>query len=517
MNVCRPLHNLDPIAPIQNLFLVAPDTEFFDFLNEIDELVKFCPEIIVSIEKDLEEDSIKEKSIRLADKKFREELTMSLPKLRVNEDEIINVKPTMEIGRPRMPAYLVYIFLMIRGNLGSLTSKKARTFMKESISLHIFLENHGFTLPGRTTIQDNVNCVSNATRNLIFDCQLRKARVEGLDDFKKLLIDSTSVRANSAWPTDAKMINGLVSRIHRLGQKLHEFGFVNFKVFRMEDWLKEMDSLEFTINLVAGKANSKGKLKKYYRQLLNRGLQAVAHLANELVDFEDRHAPYNNLIPSRLICLENVIAQMKDDMFASAKVMEYTQDRVLNGKHLKSTEKILSLSDRAAAFIKKGNRNPVIGYKPQLGRSGKGFVTCLIVPEGNAADSGKLEPATLETTSRTGVIPDSVNVDDGYASRAGVAALLAMGILVVSISGAKGKKLTPEKDWNSEEYQIARSDRSAVESLMFTLKYCFEFGQLRRTEIEDVRAELLEKVIAYNICRAIAIKQAAAKELKKAA
>ena len=52
---------------------------------------------------------------------------------------------------------------------------------------------------------------------------------------------------------------------------------------------------------------------------------------------------------------------------------------------------------------------------------------------------------------------------------------------------------------------------------MFTLKYCFEFGQLRRTEIEAVRAELLEKVIAYNICRAIAIKQAAAKELKKAA
>ena len=92
-----------------------------------------------------------------------------------------------------------------------------------------------------------------------------------------------------------------------------------------------------------------------------------------------------------------------------------------------------------------------------------------------------------------------------------------MGVRVVSVSGAKGKKLTPEKDWNSEEYQTARSDRSAVESLMFTLKYCFEFGQLRRTEIEAVRAELLEKVIAYNSCRAIAIKQAAAKELKKAA
>ena len=32
-----------------------------------------------------------------------------------------------------------------------------------------------------------------------------------------------------------------------LGAELDEFGFVNFKIFRMEDWLKEMDSLEFTI------------------------------------------------------------------------------------------------------------------------------------------------------------------------------------------------------------------------------------------------------------------------------
>ena len=516
MTVYKPLQKLDPIAPISPLFLIAPDTDFCDFLNEIDELVKFCPEIITSIERDLKEDSIREKSIRLADKQFQEGLTMSLPDLAMCENDIKDVELTLEIGRPRMPAYLVYIFLMIRGNLGSLTSKKARTFLKESISLHVFLENHGFTLPGRTTIQENVNCVSNATRNLIFDCQLRKVQAEGLDDFKKVLIDSTSVSANSAWPTDAKIVNGLISRIHRLGQKLDEFGFVNFKIFRMEDWLKEMDSLEFTINLAAGKANSKGKLKKYYRQLLNRGLQALAHLAKELADFEDRYAPYSGLLPSRLICLDKIIEQIKEDLSGSYRVIEYTQDRVLNGKHLKSTEKILSLSDKAAAFIKKGNRNPVIGYKPQLGRSGNGFIPSLIVPEGNAADSGKLLPVTLDTASRTGVIPNLVNVDDGYASRAGVDAVHEMGVLFVSISGAKGRKSTSDKDWNSEEYQNARSDRSAIESLMFTLKYCFEFGQLRRTEIEAVRAELLEKVIAYNICRAIALKQAAAKEFKKA-
>ena len=34
---------------------------------------------------------------------------------------------------------------------------------------------------------------------------------------------------------------------------------------------------------------------------------------------------------------------------------------------------------------------------------------------------------------------------------------------------------------------------------MFTLKYVFEFGQLRRRGIENVRAEMTEEIIAYNI------------------
>ena len=63
----------------------------------------------------------------------------------------------------------------------------------------------------------------------------------------------------------------------------------------------------------------------------------------------------------------------------------------------------------------------------------------------------------------------------------------------------------------------ARAERSAVESIMFTLKYVFEFGRLRRRGIEEVRAELLEKVIVYNFCRAIVLRQRAKEKNKKAA
>ena len=92
-----------------------------------------------------------------------------------------------------------------------------------------------------------------------------------------------------------------------------------------------------------------------------------------------------------------------------------------------------------------------------------------------------------------------------------------MGVNAVSISGAKGKKLTNPDAWNSEEYREARRNRSAVESLMFTIKNGFEFGQLGRRGMDAVRDELLEKVLAYNCCRIILMKKRRQEKFEKAA
>ena len=75
------------------------------------------------------------------------------------------------------------------------------------------------------------------------------------------------------------------------------------------------------------------------------------------------------------------------------------------------------------------------------------------------------------------------------------------GIDAVSISGSKGKYLISEEDWESELYKEARRNRSAVESLIFVLKYSYEFDRLRRRGIDAVREELLEKAIIHNFSR----------------
>lgn len=517
MSTCATEEFVPRSTSVGNLFLPAPNTDFSDFLEEVDELLDFAPEIKSAIVKDLEAHAREKKRLRIEDRLFFEEKTSPLTELKLANKPVVAQNLTLHAGRPRLSPELVFSFLMMRAFLGgSLVSKSSKRFLRESMTLHAYLETRGTSLPGINTILENINQVSKKTLNLIFDKQIQLALHEQLDDFDTLTIDSTAVKANSDWPTDANVMTRLLMRTDLLSQNLHRFGLENFRNGWVSKWLTKMNALVFAINLTAGKANSKGKLKKKYRRLLKLGEKTHRALSQEFEAFETA-LDLQSYCPSRRERLQRFVDQMKSDLSDAHLVMDYAADRIFKEKHRPSTEKILSLSDGSAAYIQKGGRTAVIGYKPQLVRSANGLVTSLIVPEGNAADSTQLVPAITQSIKRSGVVAALVSTDDGYASKAGRDELIRQGVANISISGAKGKRLTDLDDWESELYQTARNDRSAVESLMFTIKDGFDFGQLGRRGIEAVRSELTEKILAYNLCRIILLKKRRRDALRDAA
>src|SRR6516162_10392953 len=107
----------------------------------------------------------------------------------------------------------------------------------------------------------------------------------------------------------------------------------------------------------------------------------------------------------------------------------------------------------------------------------------------------------------------------GYSTQQGREEVMDLGLKVVSISGAKGKKLIQEQQWKSKPYRQARAERSAMESLVFTLKEGFEFGEMMRRTHENVLAEMFEKVLAYNISQIIRMRKKLSEspELQRAA
>tara|TARA_B100000678_G_C18081069_1_gene450731 strand:- start:16 stop:822 length:807 start_codon:yes stop_codon:yes gene_type:complete len=255
----------------------------------------------------------------------------------------------------------------------------------------------------------------------------------------------------------------------------------------------------------SGKKDSKKKRRKYYRKLL-RLSGAAEQLFEEELKKVIAEVKDLKMKPSEKERLDTLVKKIKTDVDMLKTVRSYCHARIIDEMTIPSKDKIMSISDNDAAYIQKGDREAVVGYKPQLIRSKNGFISSLTVPKGNAADSAQFGPAIHKSIAQTGIIPTCVSGDDGYVNTAERNALLEIGVSVVSFSGSKGKKLLSEEEWDSDIYIETRNNRSAVESLMYTIKHNFNFDRVVRRGHENVTAELLEKAIAYNFCRLFQIR-----------
>jgi IS5 family transposase len=482
--------------------LVVPDSDLSMFLDEVHRLAMAAPALLSAIDNDLDAHGRRKKALRLADAHWERSRGGTLPTLDAELPTLDPDKLVLADGRPRTPAYVVLFALLLRGYLGEgFKACDATTFLYESISLHVFFRNLGMKLPGRSTLTELINAVTNDTRRKILDAQI--AVVLGLrwDDFGVMIQDSTHVEGNTAWPTDSRTMVALAHRILRVGAAMPKLGLPALATCRaLRRNVSAMVSLDREIDFAKGTKEADKVRRGRYEKLLLRARRALRR-------FEAGLGPVAcalealDVRPSDRAKADRAVARLRDDIAALAKVISHCEARVLHDRKVPIGEKVLSLSDPEAGFIAKGQRDPVIGYKPQLARSGAGYVTGLLLPPGNASDSGQLVPMTEAVIKSTGVTPRMVSVDDGYASAANVKSLRDKGIEIVSISGSKGRRLTNRKDWYSDEYTEARDLRSAAESLMFTLKNGYAFDAVARRGLVAVEGEMLEKALAYNACR----------------
>ena len=329
----------------------------------------------------------------------------------------------------------------------------------------------------------------------------------GLDDFQKCFIDSPAVEANTERPTDSIILVRLINRICTTGANLHRLALPDMNPIGLLQQQQELRQYCQQIDFLQGKGRAEAKRKKLYFQLLRRVRRLRVRLLRDLELVRRNLERRTDLPPSRRLMAEEVLCLIAEDLAALEQAANVCQRRIMAQEKVPVAEKIISLSDSDASFIVKGGWNTVVGYRPQLARSGSGFVTALVLPRGNAADSPHLVAMVKEQITNTGVIPAMTSADDGYSSQEGREEVLGLGVKVVSISGAKGKKLIEAQQWKSRPYRQARAERSAIESLVFTLKESFEFGEMMRRTHENVLAEMLEKVLAYNISQIIRVRK----------
>ncbi len=391
------------------------NTDTMNIFEKTQIFLKKYPEIRTSLEWDIEQYAKKKKAVRLANKEYEEENSCNEGSVLFDprsytvkelEDEIKN-------GRPQMSVDLIFFFETLRGIWGSISDKNAVERLKDSTSIQVVLAHFGYKVPGCNTIRENVNKISEQTKQLILKCQAYYILENKLDNFYEVFIDSTDVKANTAFPTDIDIAYKILCRTCKSLESLQKFDIPVV----IESWtktrLKKINKHLKYVNMNCGKG-IKGDVKEHYRSFLLLGQRVLREFENardkvvnvwEQIDFN----------PEKRMALDILWDKIEQDLQDADYVMNYAELRTEKGVNLPTREKILSTSDRDAAYIQKGQRIPVIGYKPQIARSGNGFICGLITPRGNASDSEMLIPVVNHVIKTTNVIPSLVSVDDGYA------------------------------------------------------------------------------------------------------
>ena len=127
------------------------------------------------------------------------------------------------------------------------------------------------------------------------------------------------------------------------------------------------------ISMNVGKRGVKGKVREKFKLMMrmaDKNIKCFLKLQEEYTQLWES----SDLSPEKGLALDSLWFKIDDDIHDAEYVLYYAENLVYQNIKLPARDKILSISDRDAAYIIKGQRNPVIGYKPQIARSGNGFI-----------------------------------------------------------------------------------------------------------------------------------------------
>ncbi|NQZ56074.1 MAG: transposase [Lentisphaeraceae bacterium] len=414
-------------------------------------------------------------------------------------------------GSKDMAPHLVAFFCVARAFYPDIYGERGYKMILESSSIKETLAQHEVKkFPGRSTIHDQLSNLSEETLTLFWQCLLEVISREELDDLSALTMDSTAIEADSAWPLDSLLLSKLsaqiISRFETIIKTLPVVKQRLFPLARLKKHAARIKALDFEISCQKGKKDGDTKRQNLYENLLTHALKVEERLDVLLKRMDMQSIEIKNVMAFNKLC-----QNFYDKILTTQR--RFGQNLEDYGAY--EPEKIFSVSDEDAVFIKKGGRETVFGYRPTFGQSMNGFITAFTLESGNTSDAKAFKLVVENHKENCSVIPDFINTDDGYSSKENLDWAINQGASMVSFGGSKGKVVLGEELYDSEAYKEARKLRSASEATISNLKNVWKLNRFSVCGTKRIRQEVLICIIGYNLERMASMLKKVA--LKKAA
>jgi len=317
------------------------------------------------------------------------------------------------------------------------------------------------------------------TLQALNDLVLKAAIDLGLEDGKRLRVDTTVTETDIHHPTDntllwdvVRVLTRLIGRLGGLIPKGIE-GFTN----RTRSARRRMQEIQ---RMTARQRHTQQKGK--YRQLIGITQQVVHNARGVLEKTKDQCAvdPMDDIIIGEL--------RRKIDHYCQlgARVIDQSCRRVLQGEQVPTEEKIYSIFETHTDLIKRGKiQKPIeFGHKIFLAERARGLITQYRVLEGNPADHVHVKPSLQRHQETFGRAPAWYSSDRGFFSDENIKACPQVKLVCIPQRG--GKRTSERQAFEkSPEFKKGQRFRAGIEgriSVLFRgrgMKRCLAEGHDR--------------------------------------
>jgi IS5 family transposase len=194
------------------------------------------------------------------------------------------------------------------------------------------------------------------------------------------------------------------------------------------------------------------------------------------------------------------VAEVKHYRRLLRRVIRQARRRVLNGKSVPATEKVVSLHEDHTDIIVKGSRDIQYGHKLNLTTGKEGLILDATIESGNPCDTERYLPMVRRQEAIYGQLPESVAADGGYASTANLDQAKGLGVSEVAFQKKKG--LTVEAMTSSQKvYEQLCDFRAGIESNISELKRAYGLKRAVWRGLEGFKACVWSAICSYNLVR----------------
>lgn len=346
-------------------------------------------------------------------------------------------------------------------------------------------------VPTKSALNANLKALQPTTLEAINRLLLAAAKQAKVETGQTVRTDCTVVESNIHPPNDSELLWDCVRVLTRLQQQARKilgpsqvsFGNRTRRAKRRRQEVAHAKTAE--------------DRQRAYRDLLKVTAEVYRH-AVALREVLGEEQGKSRLAPGPSLGMQAIRVGLDRFLPLTQRVMDQTMRRVLQGQSVPAADKIVSIFEEHTDVIRKDRRQTLYGHKICLSGGASSMILDCKVLEGNPADSTLAKTMVERQVKIFSRPPRQIVFDGGFASKANVSDLKALGVEDVAFS--KGLGLTiGEMVQSLWVYRRLRDFRAGIEGNISFLKRIFGLNRCSWRSWASFQSYVWGSILSFNL------------------